>query len=328
MDAADPREDVLADVLSAALVRNVMYRRLECGAPWGLRLADRGVAMFYVVARGSLLLEVAGEPRLTLSAGDVAFVPHGTAHVLRDAPTTKVEVLTCDVAAEKQGAPRGVRRVGGGGAVTSLVAGMFELGPGRGPALFEGLPRVITISALEATAQPGFASAIQLVMAESAAPGPASVLVLQRLADVLFVHTLRALAARPSCRERGITALGDPQIHEALGILHGAVERPWTVAALAKRVGMSRSAFAARFHERVGEPPLQYLARWRMSRAAELLRTTAESVSAIAARVGYESLPSFSKAFRRWQGTSPAAFRQTHRSGGGDRPAAGDAPAA
>ncbi len=91
-----------------------------------------------------------------------------------------------------------------------------------------------------------------------------------------------------------------------------------------------RSAFAARFHERVGEPPLQYLARWRMSRAAELLRTTAESVSAIAARVGYESLPSFSKAFRRWQGTSPAAFRQTNRGvGGGDRPAAaGTTPAA
>lgn len=313
MDEVDPREDVLADVLSAALVRNVVYRRLECGAPWGVRIPDRVVAMFYVVARGTLLLEVAGEPRLTLSSGDVAFLPHGTAHALRDSPTTKVQAI-CDVAAEQR-APRGVRRIGGGGATTSLVTGMFELGPGPGPALFERLPRVITISALEATAHPAIAAAIQLIMTESAAPGPASALVLQRLADVLFIHTLRALAARPACRERGIMALRDPQIHEALGVLHGAVDRPWTVAALARRVGMSRSAFAARFHALVGEPPLQYLARWRMARAAELLRTTGDGVSAVAARVGYQSLPSFSKAFRRWQGVSPAGFRRAHRGG-------------
>jgi AraC-like DNA-binding protein/mannose-6-phosphate isomerase-like protein (cupin superfamily) len=311
MDAADPREDVLADVLSAALVRNVMYRRLECGAPWGFQLPDRAVAMFYVVARGTLFFEVTGEKPRPLSSGDVAFLPHGTAHVLRDAPTSKAQLFVCDAAAEKA-VPREVRRIGGDGATTSLIAGVFELGPGRGPALLEALPRVVTISALEATAHPAIAASIQLIMAESATPGPASVLVLQRLADVLFVHMLRALSARPTCSERGIMALRDPQIHEALGILHGAVDRPWTVAMLAKRVGMSRSAFAARFHELVGEPPLQYLARWRMSRAAELLRTTTESVSAIARRVGYESLPSFSKAFRRWQGTSPAAFRQTH----------------
>jgi AraC-like DNA-binding protein len=309
MDPVDPREDVLADVLSAALVRNVVYRRLDCGAPWGIELADRRVAVFYVVARGTAVLDVAGLPTLSLSAGDVAFVPHGTSHILRDAPTSKANYTICD-AAQHRARPASVRQLGGQGAITSLIAGKFELGPGRGPSLLAMLPRVITISASEANGHAGITSLLQLIMAESATPGPASILVLQRLADVLFIQTLRVLAARPSCRAPGLVALRDPQIHAALGILHGAVDKAWTVALLAKRVGMSRSAFAARFHALVGEPPLQYQARWRMSRAAELLRTTSETVSSIATRVGYDSLPSFSKAFRRWQGVGPAAFRR------------------
>ena len=96
----------------------------------------------------------------------------------------------------------------------------------------------------------------------------------------------------------------------ALALMHAQVAHPWTVAELAARVGLSRSGFSARFTELVGEPPLQYLARWRAARAAELLRGTSEPVSTIAERVGYESTPSFNKAFKRWQGTSPGAYRR------------------
>jgi AraC-like DNA-binding protein len=99
-------------------------------------------------------------------------------------------------------------------------------------------------------------------------------------------------------------------VSKALGILHARVAEPWTVASLAAKVGLSRSGFAARFTALVGEPPLQYLARWRMARAAELLRDTNESIVEIAERVGYESVPSFGKAFKRWQGESPGAFRR------------------
>jgi AraC-like DNA-binding protein len=98
----------------------------------------------------------------------------------------------------------------------------------------------------------------------------------------------------------------------SLALLHARVEHPWTVAALAARVGLSRSSFAARFHQLVGEPPLQYLARWRMARAAELLEDRKLGIDEIAGRVGYESVPSFTKAFKRWQGNSPGAFRRAH----------------
>jgi AraC-like DNA-binding protein len=296
----DPRGDVLADVLSTSLLRNAMYRRIECGAPWGMAVAAHDRATFYVVVRGNARVEVEGEPVCELSAGDTLFIPHGTAHIVRDAKHTK-PVRVCDGSPQPRGA---TRRLGGTGAQTTLIKGFFQFA-GRKPSLLDGMPPVIALTSTDPTQHRWTAATLQLLLAESLAPGPASVLVLQRLADVLFVQTLRALATRHS----GLAALADPAIHEALSILHGKVAHPWTVAALAKAVRLSRSGFAARFTALVGEPPLQYLARWRMGRAAELLRETHRRIAEIAQDVGYESVPSFNKAFRKWQGQSPTSFR-------------------
>jgi AraC-like DNA-binding protein len=306
LDLEDPRGDVLADVLGAAHVRNVLYKRLDCRAPWGIRMPYRDRAVFYLLARGAARLEVEGEAPAALSAGDVAFIPNGTPHTLRDsAETTPVAVCA--------GARPGPRRLGGAGAPSSIVAGFFELGAGRHTALLSGLPRVITLSGADAARGSWTSATVQLIVAESASPGPASALVLHRLADVLFIQALRSIAFSPGCPVRGLSALSDPHVSRALGLLHARVAEPWTVARLAAKVGLSRSGFAARFMKRVGEPPLQYLARWRMVRAAELLRDTDEGLVAIAARVGYESVPSFSKAFKRWQGESPGAQRRKAR---------------
>lgn len=304
LDIEDPRDDVLADIIGAALLRNAIYRRIECRAPWGMRLPQHDRATFYVVARGGGRLEVEGEPVVELSGGDVVLLPHGTPHVFRDAHASK-PIPICDGKHSPPGAA--VHTIGGAGAPTSLIAGFFSF-RARKPTLLAALPRVVTLSST--APQPWIPTIIQLLIAESASPGPASVLVLQRLADVLLVHALRALSL-PHCPRQGIGALGEPAIHQALGLMHASVTHPWTVGTLAARVGLSRSTFAARFTELVGEPPLQYLARWRMARAAELLEDRALGIGEIAGRVGYESVPSFTKAFKRWQGTSPSAFRQS-----------------
>jgi len=154
------------------------------------------------------------------------------------------------------------------------------------------------------------AATVQLIVAESAVPGPASAIVLQRLADVLFVQALRSMSMHVEGKPSRLAALSDRPIHEALGLMHTRVGNPWTVAVLAAKVGLSRSGFAARFTDLVGEPPLQYLVRWRIARAAELLRDTEDSLARIAARVGYQGVPSFSKAFKRWRGVSPGVFRR------------------
>ena len=299
-------QDSRADVLGVALLRSALYKRIEGRAPWGIRADKKPRATFYLVARGSALLEVEGEKALTLSAGDVAFLPHGSAHSLRDSKATAAK-LACD------GAPRassGPRRIGGNGAASSIVAGFFEREGGRIPVLLERMPNAIVVSPAEPNADPWLGATVQLILAESASAGPASAFVLHRLADVLFVQVLRSLLRNAAC-PRGLPALSDPMIHEALSLMHGDMKARWTVARLAKHVGVSRSGFAARFTELVGEPPLQYLVRWRVARAAELLRDTDDSIAEIAARVGYDSVPSFSNTFKRWRGTSPGAFRRS-----------------
>ena len=309
LDLIDPRGDVLADVLGAVLLRNVLYKRVEGSAPWGLRIPQRERAAFYLIASGTALLEVEGERAVWLAPGDVAFVPQGTAHALRDSPQSHTHLVCA-------GTPRAdgsTRRIGGSGVRTSLITGFFDIGGAEPPTLLASLPRLVTLCSADGTTTPRIAATVELLLVESASPGPASSIVLQRLADVLIVQALRVIANRPEWQGRGLVALSDPAVHKALELMHARVIAPWTVAKLASEVGLSRSAFAARFTDLVGEPPLQYLARWRMARAAELLRESKESVNAISSRVGYESVPSFIKAFKRWQGKSPTAFRRERR---------------
>lgn len=306
MDLQDPRGDVLADVLGTSLVRHALYRPLDARAPWGLRVPEKPRATFYLVAKGSARLEVHGAPAHLLRPGEVAFVPHGTAHVLRDSQGSEA-TTACDGPLTTSLVPR---RIGGHGAATSVVAGFFEIQNGREPPILQKMPLLVVLSSTDAASGPWISATLELVIAESATPRPATSVVLQRLADVLFVLALRSVGASGQCKAPGIPALTDARIYEALNAMHAKVAAPWTVEALAKRVHMSRSGFAARFAELVGESPLQYLARWRVTRAAELLRDGDEKIAAVANLVGYESLPAFSRAFKRWQGESPASFRR------------------
>jgi len=308
LNIADGRGDVLGDVLSLGLLRNGLYRQIEASAPWGMDVTAQRRAMLYLIVHGQARLELEAMSPVILERGHVAFLPLGAAHVLRDSPRTQPSAV-CD-AARHRSAP-GPQRIGGRGAPTSIVAAFFELD--RAPPPLLGRPsEVVVLRGDSSISDPLAAMTIQLALAELASPGPASVLLLQRLVDVLVVQAMRSLAKQPPCRARrqaGLVALSDPPIHAALAIMHAQVGHAWSVEALASRVGLSRSGFAARFHELVGEPPLQYLTRWRMTRAAELLRDTGDTVAAIAARVGYDSTPSFNKAFKRWQGSSPGAYR-------------------
>lgn len=303
LDLQDPRGDVLADVLSVSLLPNALFKCVEARSPWGLRVPTRDRAVFYLIARGHALLEVDGEPPRHLATGDVVFIPHGTAHTLRDEAARHLFTVHDGPAC----AATGPARIGGNGALTTLLAGFFAYTGGVRPILLARVPQAVVLSTSGGAPRPWSAAIIDLMLAEIATPGPASTLVLQRLADVLFVQVLRDLPTHKGCGL--VEALSDAPVHHALNLMHTRVNEPWTVAKLAALVGLSRSGFAQRFTQVVGDPPLQYLARWRMSRAAELLRETDDTIAQIAERVGYESVPSFSKAFKRWQGRSPTHHR-------------------
>ena len=133
-----------------------------------------------------------------------------------------------------------------------------------------------------------------------------------KLSELLFVEAVRQFVAGLPAERRGwLAGLRDPQIARALAMLHARPAETWTAEALAREVGMSRSSFADRFSSIVGQPPMQYLAHWRMHMAAQSLREGHRSVAQVGASLGYDSEAAFSRAFKRHFGESPGTWRKT-----------------
>jgi AraC-like DNA-binding protein len=306
----EPELDVLSDVLETMQLRNLIFGRIDLGAPWGIRfLESDSTARFYVVVRGSGLAEIPERSPLSISAGDVLLLPKGGAHILRDAPGSPVIELGLGHC-RRHAATGDARRLGGDGAQTILVAGAFQFLGGQRTRLLEDLPAHIHLKGTDPDSAPWLPAIVQLLTAESIARSPGGSLVVSRLADILFVHALRSEQSSSCC---GLRGLRNAHVNTAFRLIHGRPGEDWTVERLARAAGLSRSAFAALFHELVGEPPLQYLTRWRMQRAAQELREQNASIAEVAAHVGYQSEASFNKAFKRWEGTTPAAYRRASR---------------
>lgn len=312
--------DVLTDVVESVHLSSAVHGRWEFSAPWGLAMDGwRAHACFYVVTRGTALMEVAGLDRpLHLAGGDLVLLAKGQRHVVKDAATTpalpSATVLgRCSTRQDCQ--PGGVFEYGGGGARTTLVSGCFGFGDEDNP-LFAALPPLIHVTGDRGPPRRWLEASLQFISDEMAAGQLGAKTVVARLADILLVQAIRAHLAEDGKVEQGwLRALLDPQIRQALGLIHGAPAESWTVEGLAARVAMSRSAFAARFSTLVGEPPLTYLTRWRMHRAGRLLATSLLRIHEIAAQVGYDSESAFHKAFKRSTGVAPSVYRRTRMNG-------------
>jgi AraC-like DNA-binding protein len=319
-DAVDTGVDVVSEVLEAIRLTPVVFGRFEFGSPWSVRFPASGMLAFFVMARGSAWMEVAaadsgGSPTLVgLSAGDVCLLPRGPEHLLLDAERSGVAPVDATHLRCARVPGSTPIRLGGDGHVTALVAGAFRFGTAPQSALFDALPAVIHLDASRPESGPAVAATVQLILAESAAPGPGATLVLGRLADLLLIQVLRAQAATAGCGDPGLRAVSDPAIGAALRLMHGRLAEPWTVERLAREVAMSRSAFAARFATLVGEAPLQYLSRWRMTKAAQMLREGSASIDDVAAAVGYSNAAAFTRAFSRVEAMGPASYRREARS--------------
>jgi len=310
--------DVLSSFLSSVHLASEIYLSVELGAPWGVAFPDQpDRALFYVMSRGSCYLELEGESQpLPLVGGDVVMLPWGSPHTMRDRPTTPstpveqvVSIGTYD--------ENGRFYYGGSGEKAALIVGRFRFENHAAIPLLTSMPRVIRMTHEEADAVPGLGAAIRLLSAEASSTLPGKEILMDRLADVLFVQILRAFVVHEerqgrSYESRGglLQALMDPELSKALTLMHGKPEHPWSVAELAERVGMSRSAFAARFKTKAGVGPLEHLTQWRVQKACEMLREGHKSLDEIAWRVGYESAAAFSKAFKREMGMNPGAFRK------------------
>jgi AraC-like DNA-binding protein len=301
--------DVLTDVLQTIRLENAVYGRMLLGAPWGLRFDPQPrLGGFLVVARGGGWLEADGVERpIALAPGDFVFHHGRHGMSLRDHARTRA----VPVHELFHGCPSGgVARAGGDGPTTELIAGCFTWAddPSSNP-LIAALPPLVHVRGEAGRLDP----VLQLLSAEVGAAQPGARTVISRLADVMLVMALRAHLAglQGSCKEGGwLRAVVDPQIGAVLAAIHDKPQAPWSVESLAQTAAMSRSAFAARFAELVGVPPLHYVTRWRMQKAAHALRTSEARLAEIASSVGYETEAAFSKAFKRIYQQSPGAFRR------------------
>jgi AraC-like DNA-binding protein len=307
--------DALSDVLSTLRLQSTLYCRSELTAPWGLAFPVGSAAGFHAVRRGTCWLRMADLERpVALVAGDMVLFPHGAGHELADTPDRPVEEIFTVLAKRKtvEGTPMAY---GGGGAPVTLLCGHFAFERAGLHPLLEALPPFILLRGEDGRAGGWLEPVLEILARESGQERPGSRAVISRATDVLFVQAVRSVLEQPAGGCEGwLRGLRHPGIARSLAEMHGHPDQELTVETLAATAGMSRSAFCAVFAELVGETPHRYLTRWRMHKAAALLRDTIVALPELAGWVGFGDEVSFSKAFKRHLGVPPATYRRELRS--------------
>jgi AraC-like DNA-binding protein len=324
--------DVLSDVLSTVRLKGAVFFDVTCTDPWveetphGREIVNavlpgaEHLIPYHVVTRGACYAGIPGEQQPAhLEAGDIIVFPRGDSHVLTSAwgmrkpPTPSIYQRSPD------GLPQIVRRDGGGSEPTHLVCGYLGCDARPFNPLLAALPRVLHIRDREGDAPGWLMRLVDLALTESREKRSGGVSILSRVSELMFVEVIRRHLDRIDAGQAGwLAGLRDPHVGHALSLLHEKPGNAWTLEDLAREVGLSRSALAERFTQLVGQPPIQYLAQWRMQVAAGMLSKGSKVMEA-ALNVGYDSEASFSRAFKRMVGVPPAMWRDR-------RPEASNAP--
>src|SRR6516165_9665542 len=287
-----PWSDDLSALLERINVRSVVYCLSDLGAPWGFRVDGSTTAKFHLVLDGqaTLTLDDPGATRVTLAAGELVLLAHGSGHLMQDR--------------------------GGSSA--------------RPEDLLSMLPPLLVLDAAGTGGGPWtrwLEPAFLMLREEGARDAPGASAIMAKIADVFLTEIVRRyLSSLDNTTAAVPPAAGrDPAVGTALTLLRSQPGAPWTVADLARKVDMSRTAFAARFRQLVGEPPMSYLARVRLGHAAGYLSSTDMTVRQVARQVGYENEASLSKAFRRAFGHAPGEYRRQQLAAHGVRATAAGA---
>lgn len=306
-----PVADPLGEALHFLRMSGVFYCRSELTEPWALALPPmQDFLMLHVIMSGLCWLQVEGHPDRLLQPGDVAVVPHGKGHQLASAPEMQGAKLF-ELPREQLSERYEILRLGGGGAPATAVCGVFQFNHPAARQLVRLLPRMIVVEAWNAPHMDWIQSTLRLMAAEARELRPGGETVITRLADILVIQAIRSwIAQDPAAQTGWLGALQDKQIGRTISLIHREPARAWTLESLAAQAAMSRSAFAARFTVLVGESAMHYVTRWRMNTALTWLREEKTSVGDLSRRLGYESEPAFSRAFKRYNGISPGAARR------------------
>ncbi len=313
--------DALSTVLKTVKLEGATFYNAEFSAPWSFRSPPaslvapylspepRHVIIYHLLTEGQAYARVEDGERLSLSAGDIVVFPHGDGHIMgngRDVePRDHAQILD-----EIMSQGLKLARMGGGGDVTRLICGYMICDLQLSKSFLSGLPPIFKVSISNDSSGQWLENSIRYLVEQAGDSQAGSEIVLAKLSEALFAETLRRFVELlPPDQTGWLAGALDPDVGNALALLHAQPSEPWTIAGLAKRVGVSRSVLAERFRHFLGVPPMAYLTRWRLHLGAQLLASSSRSVAQIAAQVGYESEPAFNRAFKREFGSPPARFR-------------------
>jgi AraC-like DNA-binding protein len=315
--------DALSDVLKSVHLEGAVYLNAEFTAPWCIRGcygvanakerlagADHIVLFHYLVEGRCKVRLVDGSEVLDVAAGDLVLFPCDDRQLMgSDLHIAPVEVA--NLAAGTPPADLIQIRHGGGGAPTRFVCGYLACNRSLLRPLLESLPRIARIPMQQSAPTTLLRELLQTGVRESSVARPGTRSILAKLSELMFAEALRRyVESLPQDGKGWLAGVRDIPVGRALALMHGNPDRAWTVDELAREVALSRSALAERFTLLVGESPMQYLTRWRLARAAQMLRAGREPIARVAERSGYDSEAAFSRAFKREFSMPPGAWRR------------------
>ncbi len=318
--------DAFSEILTGVKLNGAVFFTAEFSAPWGVttgastllaaKIGSRSehLIVYHLLVEGGAAVEMEDGLSIALAPGDIVIFPHGDPHHLSSGASARRPYPNYGITAKISTRDLSPLRAGGGGEITRFVCGYMTCDPHLSRPILEGLPAAFSVNIRADRSGHWLESSILHLVEESVSGRVGSDAMLAKLSEALFVDTLRRYVGGLPEQQRGwLAGARDPIVGKSLGLLHGRVADPWTIATLADEVGLSRSALVERFSRFLGEPPMTYLTRWRLQLAARSLQKTSRGVADIAAEVGYESEAAFSRAFKREFGRPPGRYRSDRR---------------
>ncbi len=287
-----------------------MFRGLDVSGPWSLRFTPHEGIRCYAVISGAcwLIAERAGDP-IRLTTGDCVLLSRAQTFCLASDTSLAPDDAVTGFSQAREG---GVATINGGGEFTG-IGGFLDFDGKHAGVLLALLPAVVHIR--KESDKATLRSSMGMMMRELREPQPGGSLVAQHLGHMMLVLALRLHLAEGTKAGVGwLFALADKQMGAAITAMHGDPAHRWTLQSLSGRANMSRSTFAKKFKETVGEPPMEYLVRWRMMLAGDRLAKSGDSIATIAYSFGYASDSAFSAAFKRVMGRSPRQYARFRNS--------------
>jgi AraC-like DNA-binding protein len=306
--------DILDDILDTLDLKGVLYFRTDFSSPWSVQVPVlEGAARFHLVVHGECCVTLPDNKRVTLQAGDLILIPYGQTHSLSDVPVTQppsLETVLQDNGYDGQG----VLVIGEGDpdASTRMVCGHLSFRNRADHAILRHMQDYVLITSATRAKNPLLDDILRLVSRQMLAEKSGLSSSIRRLSEAMFIELIRIAIEDEDQPYSSLLLKGfhDPYISQSLTLMHQDPATSWSVSSLAKEVGMSRSSFADRFAQTMGQGPMSYLSDWRLQKALSLLEDGKLSIKEVAAKTGYHSGAAFTRAFVGKFGDTPSAYRR------------------